>query len=254
MEQGTSRGDGALGGAPRVPAQRTEVSGRVPIAVVVVGTGGLVTHWSSGARELFGHTREQAIGTPAADLMPVSGALRGTDLPHDADGPGEADGAGEADRIRTRATDREEDGAVGGARYPIAGRARMTRPADAAPIDVLWWAYPLVGPGPGRLLVLAADATGLTGGAPGGRFAPGFAPHTEFPGAELLAGRLPDILPGMGPVDGGRIVAQVLELGYPVLEICHHERVPVTPDRGVPRSGPGALDDHEAPEGPARHP
>lgn len=215
MEQGTSRGDGGLGGAPRVPAQRTEVSGRIPLAVVVVDADGLVTHWSSGARKLFGRTREQALGAPAVDLMPVSGALRAADLPHEAAAP---------------------DDALGGARYyPTAGRARMTLAADAAQADVLWWAYPLVGPGPERLLVLAADAAGLTGGAPDERFAPGFALHTEFPGAELLAGRLPDILPNMGPATGSRIVAQVLELGYPVLEISHHERVPVTPDWGMPR-------------------
>ncbi|MFD7506624.1 SpoIIE family protein phosphatase [Streptomyces sp. NPDC059850] len=194
----------------------TEVSGRIPLAVVVVDADGLVTHWSFGARKLFGRTREQAIGTPAVDLMPVSGALRGEDL------------------------DDAADGALCGPRaYPTAGRARMTLPADAAQgaahADVLWWAYPLAGPGPERLLVLAADATGLTGGAPEERVAPGFALHTEFPGAELLAGRLPDILPNMGPATGGRIVAQVLELGYPVLEISHHARVPVTPDWGMPR-------------------
>lgn len=194
----------------------TEVSGRIPLAVAVVDSDGLVTHWSSGARKLFGRTREQAIGALAVDLMPVSGALRGEDL---------VDAA---------------DGALCGPRsYPTAGRARMTLPADAAQdsaqADVLWWAYPLAGPGPERLLVLAADATGLTGGAPDERFAPGFALHTEFPGAELLAGRLPDILPNMGPATGGRIVAQVLELGYPVLEISHHARVPVTPDWGMPR-------------------
>ncbi|MFI0774623.1 SpoIIE family protein phosphatase [Streptomyces sp. NPDC021212] len=249
MEHGTSRGDGGLGGAPRVPAQRTEVSGRIPLAVVVVGADGLVTHWSSGARKLFGRTREQAVGVPAVDLMPVSGALRGAELPAEADLPDLPDLPDVMDLpdlpdlrdgaawTPTRAPAPGPDGAFGGARsYPTAGRARMTLPADdATQVDVLWWAYPLAGPGPERLLVLAADAKGLTGGAPDERFAPGFALHTEFPGAELLAGRLPDILPNMGPATGGRIVAQVLELGYPVLEISHHERVPVTPDWGMPR-------------------
>jgi hypothetical protein len=230
MEQGTSRGDGGLGGAPRVPAQRTELSGRIPLAVVVVDANGRVTHWSSGARKLFGRTREQAIGAPAVDLMPVSGALRHAHLPDEADeldelhDLGELDDLGEADRIRTRAPGPGPDDALSGPRsYPTAGRARMTSAADTAPVDVLWWAYPLAGPGPERLLVLAADAAGLTGGAPDERFSPGFALHTEFPGAGLPAGRLPDILPNMGPATGGRIVAQVLELGYPVLEISHHE-------------------------------
>ncbi len=39
----------------------------------------------------------------------------------------------------------------------------------------------------------------------------------------------------MGPATAGRIVSQMLELGYPVLEISTHERIPVTPDWGVPK-------------------
>jgi anti-sigma regulatory factor (Ser/Thr protein kinase) len=125
------------------------------------------------------------------------------------------------------------------------------------PLDVLWWAYPLAGPGPERLLVLAADGSLVQpgpGGSGGGtgesgesgaaadraatafeRVAPGFALHTEFADARQLAKRLPEILPSMNPLDSARIVAQVLELGYPVLEISQHDRVPVTPDWGVPR-------------------
>lgn len=67
------------------------------------------------------------------------------------------------------------------------------------------------------------------------RIAPGFALHTDFPGAEELARRLPDILPSMSVGDSARIVSQVLELGYPVLEFSQNDRVPVTPDWGVPR-------------------
>lgn len=67
------------------------------------------------------------------------------------------------------------------------------------------------------------------------RIAPGFALHTDFPGAEELARRLPEILPSMSVGEGARIVAQVLELGYPVLEFSQNDRVPVTPDWGVPR-------------------
>lgn len=113
-------------------------------------------------------------------------------------------------------------------------------------VDVLWWAYPLVGPGPERLLVLAADADGLrrdyadgtddsAGPAVVERIAPAFALHTDFPGADELARRLPEILPSMSVGESARIVAQVLELGYPVLEFSQHDRVPVTPDWGVPR-------------------
>ncbi|MBT2491629.1 SpoIIE family protein phosphatase [Streptomyces sp. ISL-96] len=195
-----------------VPRQRA-VSGRIPLAVVVVGGDGLVSHWSSGAHRLFGHRRQDAVGALAADLLPVSGALTALY---------------EYDDFADQLT---------------AGRAKCPRPdggsqqgADSGSLDVLWWAYPLAGPGPERLLVLAADASRLgDDGDPHERVAPGFALHTEFPGAGLLAERLPDILPHMGPATAGRIVSQVLELGYPVLEISTYERVPVTPDWGVPK-------------------
>ncbi|MBT2383410.1 SpoIIE family protein phosphatase [Streptomyces sp. ISL-11] len=180
-----------------VPAQRRAAPGRIPLAVAVVDFAGLVTHWSSGARRLFGHTREEAVGSAATDLMPVSGALS----------------------------------AAHG--YPSCGRARLTD-SGRGPVDVLWWAYPLVGSGPERLLVLASDAGDPDGGADG-RLSPAFAPHTDFPEAARLAGRLPDILPSMGPAMSGRIAEQVLELGYPVLEINHSERLPVTPDWGLPK-------------------
>ncbi|WP_262705374.1 MULTISPECIES: SpoIIE family protein phosphatase [Streptomyces] len=219
MEYGTSRCGDGQGEPPVVPEQRRGVHGRMPLAVVVIDAEGRVTHWSSGARRLFGPTRQQAVGRPAVDLMPVSGALRGAEVRTDATGSPELDDSG-----------------LGTVYYPTAGRARMAEPGHGQ-VDVLWWAYPLMGPGPERLLVLAADAQGVGGDALGRdeRIGPGFALHTEFPGAERLAGRLPDILPNMGPVTAGRIVAQVLELGYPVLEISHHERVPVTPDWGMPR-------------------
>ncbi|EDY58537.2 magnesium or manganese-dependent protein phosphatase [Streptomyces sviceus ATCC 29083] len=125
--------------------------------------------------------------------------------------------------------------------YPAAGRARLTVPG-ANRVDVLWWAYPLVGPGRERLLVLAADAGGLLpdldldeAGAAVERIAPAFALHTDFPGADELARRLPEILPSMSVGESARIAAQVLELGYPVLEFSQNDRVPVTPDWGVPR-------------------
>ncbi|WP_078840917.1 SpoIIE family protein phosphatase [Streptomyces antioxidans] len=219
MEYGTSRCDDGQGESPVVPEQRRGVHGRMPLAVVVIDAEGRVTHWSSGARRLFGPARQQAVGRPAVDLMPVSGALRGAEVRDDATGSQELD-----------------DSRLGPVHYPTAGRARMAGPSPGQ-VDVLWWAYPLLGPGPERLLVLAADANAVGGDALGRdeRIGPGFALHTEFPGAERLADRLPDILPNMGPATAGRIVAQVLELGYPVLEISHHERVPVTPDWGMPR-------------------
>ncbi|MFD3377663.1 MULTISPECIES: SpoIIE family protein phosphatase [unclassified Streptomyces] len=224
MDRGTERGTAhGLAGGDGVAA------GRIPLAVVVVDREGLVSHWSRGARRLFGAVKDEAVGRPAVDLLPVSGALPDDDevAPYGAYSP--YDGLGPD----------LESSLDGRLSYPAAGRARLSAP-DSDRIDVLWWAYPLVGPGPERLLVLAADAGGLrhedTGaGLAVERIAPGFALHTDFPGAEELARRLPEILPSMSVGESARIVAQVLELGYPVLEFSQNDRVPVTPDWGVPR-------------------
>ncbi|MFF5476559.1 SpoIIE family protein phosphatase [Streptomyces sp. NPDC012935] len=233
MDRGTER-DGAV--------TEHAASGRIPLAVVVVDREGLVSHWSSGARRLFGAAKEEAIGRAAVDLLPVSGAL-----PEDDDvslyGAYSAyDGLGHD----------LETSLDGRLYYPAAGRARLTVPersetGDPPPegwgsdrVDVLWWAYPLVGPGPERLLVLGADVGRLQQEAEEvdtgyERVAPAFALHTDFPGADELARRLPEILPSMSVEESARIVGQILELGYPVLEFSQNDRVPVTPDWGVPR-------------------
>ncbi|GAA2573636.1 SpoIIE family protein phosphatase [Streptomyces roseoviolaceus] len=199
--------------------------GRVPLAVVVVDREGLVSHWSRGARRLFGVPKDEAIGRTALDLLPVSGAL-----PEEEDTSPYADCDGLGPDL--------ESSLDGGLSYPAAGRARLSAPGRDR-VDVLWWAYPLIGPGPERLLVLAADADGLRAGDIGdgapARIAPGFALHTDFRGAEELARRLPEILPSMSVGESARIVGQVLELGYPILEFSQNDRVPVTPDWGVAR-------------------
>ncbi|MGE6736010.1 PAS domain-containing protein, partial [Streptomyces sp. NPDC059900] len=210
-------------GSPGGPVAQPAMAGRIPLAVVVVDGAGAVSHWSTGARKLFGYSREEALGSPAADLLPVSGAI-----PEDHTDFGVYDGLGPD----------LETSLDGGISYPAAGRARLSVPGgDHHRVDVLWWAYPLVGPGPERLLVLAADAASLAdeeGGEAGRveRITPGFALHTDFPGADELASRLPEILPSMSVGESSRIVAQVLELGYPVLEFSKYDRVPVTPDWG----------------------
>ncbi|MFG2471916.1 SpoIIE family protein phosphatase [Streptomyces canus] len=230
MDRGTERGTPPSRGAGNGAADGPAAAGRVPLTVVVVDRDGMVSHWSRGASRLFGATKEEAIGRSAADLLPVSGALAEQDSPpyglyaaYDGLGPD------------------LESSLDGGLSYPAAGRARLTVPgADRA--DVLWWAYPLVGPGRERLLVLAADAGALRqdldldeGAVAVERIAPAFALHTDFPGADELARRLPEILPSMSVGESARIVAQILELGYPVMEFSQNDRVPVTPDWGVPR-------------------
>ncbi|WP_164784854.1 ATP-binding SpoIIE family protein phosphatase [Streptomyces griseoviridis] len=228
MDRGTERDAPASPGAGDGPAPDPAGAGRVPLAVVVVDRDGLVSHWSRGARRLFGVTKEQAVGQTAVDLLPVAGALPEEDETSPYGAYGSYDGLGPG-----------LDGSLGARfSYPAAGRARLTVPGRDR-VDVLWWAYPLVGPGPERLLVLAADTAGLChddGRDPAHeRIAPGFALHTDFDGADELARRLPDILPSMSVGEGARIVAQVLELGYPVIEFSQNELVPVTPDWGVPR-------------------
>ncbi|WCN04177.1 ATP-binding SpoIIE family protein phosphatase [Streptomyces sp. M92] len=238
MKHGTERDTPPGRGAGPGTVRTDPVAGRVPLAVVVVDRDGLVSHWSRGARRLFALPKEEAIGRPAPDLLPVSGVLPET---------GDTDGSWAAYDGLGPGLESSLDGRLS---YPAAGRARLTVPDDDR-VDVLWWAYPLVGPGPERLLVLAADADALrrdhVTGEPGEdpyrtaapttveRIAPGFALHTDFPGADELARRLPEILPSMSVGESARIVAQVLELGYPVLEFSRHDRVPVTPDWGVPR-------------------
>ncbi|MET8825176.1 SpoIIE family protein phosphatase [Streptomyces sp. NPDC004610] len=225
-------GPTAGGPTPEPPTPTpTPTPGRIPLAVVVVDRDGVVSHWSSGARRIFRAPREAAVGRPVTDLLPVSGALPEDEHPRGQDPVCDGyDGYDGPDL---------ESSLGGRLSHPAAGRARLTVP-ERGRIDVLWWAYPLVGPGPERLLVLAADAAslrppGTTDAPPVERVAPGFAPHTGFPGADRLARRLPDILPGMSVADSSRIAAQILELGYPVLEFSSSELVPVTPDWGVPR-------------------
>ncbi|MBW8794931.1 MAG: SpoIIE family protein phosphatase [Streptomyces sp.] len=206
-------------------------SGRIPLAVVVVDRDGDVSHWSTGARRLFGAAKEDAVGRSVLDLLPVSGALPDDDEITPYGAYAAYDGLGPD----------LESSLDGRLSFPAAGRARITVPdRDHDRVDVLWWAYPLVGPGDERLLVLAADAGRLRHaeqdeGVAFERIAPGFALHTDFPGAEELARRLPEILPSMSVDESARIVAQVLELGYPILEFSQNDRVPVTPDWGVAR-------------------
>ncbi|MBM7168492.1 SpoIIE family protein phosphatase [Streptomyces sp. G44] len=240
-------------GTPGGPVAQSAVAGRIPLAVVVVDGAGLVSHWSAGARRLFGYSKEEAVGRPAGDLLPVHGAMHENRADREEHGhfDGLADHDDHAPHGMYDGLGPDLGASLGGhLSYPAAGRARLTGPGSGGGrVDVIWWAYPLVGPGPERLLVLAADAGPPAAhegsaagrderGEPGERaerVAPGFALHTDFPGADELADRLPEILPSMSVVESSRIVAQVLELGYPVLEFSRHDRVPVTPDWGVAR-------------------
>ncbi|MEU9603298.1 SpoIIE family protein phosphatase [Streptomyces sp. NPDC048057] len=245
---------------PRVPRQFA-AAGRIPLAVIVVDGDGLVSHWSTGARRLFGAAREEAVGRRATDLLPVPrphaapafDAASTDDEPFDADFDA-ADFDDDGDELTAGEREAHEREGIGPglgpalrgrAAYPTAGRARLPAPGRGR-VDVLWWAYPLVGTGRARLLVLAADAAQLTaadgpdtdtdpGAAAGERVTPAFGLPSDFPDVDELGRRLPEILPSTSVREATRIVEQVLELGYPVLEFSHQERVPVTADWGVAR-------------------
>ncbi|MBB0247405.1 PAS domain-containing protein, partial [Streptomyces alkaliphilus] len=81
-EQPTPPNAVSAGGAASAPA----LPGRIPSAVVVADDRGRITHWSAGARRLFGLGREEARGRAVADILPVSGVF-------DVVGDGEDDGA-----------------------------------------------------------------------------------------------------------------------------------------------------------------
>ncbi|MEW2544632.1 PAS domain-containing protein [Streptomyces sp. NPDC047002] len=210
-------------GFPPGLSRQVAAAGRIPLAVAVVDRDGLVSHWSTGARRLFGHSDGEARGRRADDLMPVAGALAAQEqgVAH-----GPSGGRGTA--------------------APAAGLATACA-SDGARTDVLWWAYPLAGASDRVLaqraghLVLAADTRGLTRGGParlahGARVMPGFARPGRFRGAHRLGARLPYILPAMARADAVRLAERVLELGYPVLEFSHCEQVPVTPVRYLPHA------------------
>jgi hypothetical protein len=204
------------------PTSVSADTGRFPLTVVVVDDEGLISHWSRGAHHLFGASREEAVGLPAADLLPLSGVLL----------PG---GARELDHTTTVAcrTVPEGRGAdldpfrEGGRSWPSSGRARLGTPGQGR-VDVLWWAYPLTGPGRARLAVLATDAARLRRA----RVAPGFAQDPEVRAAENLARRIPELLPGMSRPESSRIVSRMIDLGCPVLDFGGGLSVAVTPDRG----------------------
>ncbi|NBM20956.1 PAS domain-containing protein, partial [Streptomyces sp. GC420] len=115
----------------RVPGQpdpRGVAAGRVPLAVVVVDGDGLVSHWSTGARRLFGRPKEEAVGRPADDLMPIGGALseppgqdprgdHGMHGMHGMHGLYETPGPAFDTALHGRSS------------YPASGRARLSAPA-----------------------------------------------------------------------------------------------------------------------------
>lgn len=177
---------------------------RVPLGAAVVEERGLVSRLSAAAARLLGVERGQGTGRPAVDVLPVYGVLADHGL------------AGE---------DRAAAGPVlrrsAGNRRPAAGRVRSGGAAvDGVPLDVLWWAYPLTGAEPDRLLVLLADAAAVpaAAGTPLRHryLLPGFGPSMRLSEAAGLAAGIAAALHAE-PGYARRLAACVLRVGRPVL-------------------------------------
>ncbi|WP_432107825.1 hypothetical protein [Streptomyces sp. AA1529] len=177
------------------------VRGCLPLAAVGIGARGTVVHWGSGASALFGRRRKHVLGAPAADILPVTGALNASARAGDhhwLDGAGDLTGAGTA--------------MAGRARVPVPGRGRA---------DVLWWSYPLAAPAPVRLLVLATGTARLQRqrALRGTRIVPSFGHHRWFPEAAELGARLPRLLGRQARAAAAPAVSRIRELGCPVVEV-----------------------------------
>ncbi|MDF4252652.1 hypothetical protein [Streptomyces sp. WMMB303] len=184
------------------------VRGCLPLAAVGIGVRGTVVHWGSGASALFGHRRKDVLGAPAADILPVTGALNASARAGDhhwLDGAGDLTGSGAA----------------------MAGRARVRVPGRGR-ADVLWWSYPLAAPAPVRLLVLATGTARLQRqrALRGARVVPSFGHHRWFPEATELGARLPRLLGRPARAAAAPAASRIRELGCPVVEVHR----PASPD------------------------
>ncbi|MFR9721981.1 SpoIIE family protein phosphatase [Streptomyces sp. MS19] len=228
----------AAGQDPPQPGDQDtgDTGGGIPVAVVVLDGAAVIAHWNSGAAGLFEVPRAAAVGRRAVDVMPVASA-RETGPAHPA-GP---DGGGPLDPAHRRETIFGTDMTTFA--DPAAGWF-STRGTGAKPYrrQILWWAYPLRGPGTARVLLLAADSAAVrrTGRA---AFAPVLGPHGERADADRLHDGLTALLP-MPREEAGHVARQVVTHGYPFLELRKEARwEPVLPGWGA--TAPAEDDERE---------
>jgi GAF domain-containing protein len=242
------------GGAPVIPG----VAAEVPLATLLVSPDGRVAHWSRTAEEIFGHRWGEAVGRPAAGLLP---------LPR-----GSAAKERDADALERLAELASVRGAWAGV-LPFTDRSGRPRAAFC-------WAYELrdepqgrLSPDPVRprakergLLVLAADARLLRAEGPrlvvGPRALPfggligAQRPHLE---AALGLGRrraVPDasvraafggLLPGAaGDARRERLLTRLTSAGLPLLVLDGEIRLPVRPMAAESPSYGSAADARDA--------
>ncbi|WP_052850597.1 ATP-binding SpoIIE family protein phosphatase [Streptomyces avicenniae] len=230
---------------PRRPRAGDTPGDGIPVAVVVLDGAAVIAHWNTGAAGLFDVPRAAAVGRRAVDVMPVA-SVRDSGPAHTA----VPDDGGPLDPAHRRETIFGTDMTTFAA--ATAGMF-STRGSGARPYrrDLLWWAYPLRGPGTARVLLLAVDSAAVrrTGRD---AFAPALGAHDGPPDDPArLHGSLAGLLLGMREEDAGHIARQVVAYGYPYLELRDEARwEPVTPDWGTAAPDPDPAADTPAPEAP----
>ena len=216
--------------------------GLAPLAVILINDFGHVTHWNPNAREIFGLAHEDAVGHPLRTLLRLPQEHR------DAFEPG-------GSRIR----------------HVWTGVFLVPRADDGEINEIAWWVYPLTGPDRVRILVIAADAHRLRDGGPGLALgdvivsAPSQTPLTESgvrvlrveptllpvagPDAVLLDRRLTEMLPAMPPGAAEPIVRQVLDRGYPAVNVSVTAKLPFAAYFGSPPPREQLIREVEVPPG-----
>lgn len=213
-------------GAPRLLHEH--LLGLAPMAVILVNDLGIVTHWTPAATEIFGLAHEDAVGRPLRALLLLPQEHR------DAFEPG-------GSRIR----------------HVWTGSFLVPRIGDGEDREVAWWVYPLTGPDRVRVLAVATDAQRLRDSGPGLALgevlvsAPSTRPLASESGVRVLrveptvlpasgadpvvlGRRVTEMLPAMPPGAAESIVRQVLDRGYPAVNVSVTARLPFAAYLGPP--------------------
>ncbi|MFF2039646.1 SpoIIE family protein phosphatase [Kitasatospora sp. NPDC058170] len=220
------------GAGPAPGDQPSGVVALVRLALVLVDGAGRIAQWSRAAEELFGHRAEVAHDRPATGLLP---AVEPRSIP----GPAAA-ARRRCDALDTLAGLTAATGGGWAGQMPVIDREEHLR-------DVLWWAYPLPGPG-GGLLALAADARPLRSTGPrlalGERLLPFAAAPAARGGFHRLSAALtppgrpvPEPLARLLPAGAGRRAALLGGLdrgGLPALRLDPSTVLPVLPADAQP--------------------
>ncbi|MGH3321793.1 MAG: SpoIIE family protein phosphatase [Streptosporangiaceae bacterium] len=199
----------------RLTTLHPQLLGLLRMGVLVIDDQDRVTHCSRAASHLFGRAPRAVVGRRLADILGRPPARRHVFEPSRSDAGAPWSGVCDVTHGRTVTT-------------------------------AAWWVFPLDGVGSARRLVLVADARRLTELGPGlavGDHVPLVPPEGERdPGVRILRvepaiaavprgdretfrRNLVEILPLTGPDRSERIVRQVLDRGYPALDVTATTRL-----------------------------